>query len=201
MITRLHFLRLSTAMTLTTTTSPLHLLLSPQNNEQHNAPPLKTTYHEPPPNVDYTNNPSVFGQILRGELPSRAYDESSNLLAFQDKYPRAPLHALVIPKQYLPTINSLSQTNLELLKEMQAMGLSLIQEQQPEAYAAGDFMTCFHIPPFNSVDHLHLHVLAPVSEMKFVYRLKYWCGMRWCVSGEDVVGRLEEGLSANPYLC
>jgi diadenosine tetraphosphate (Ap4A) HIT family hydrolase len=186
-------------MTLTIpTSSPLHLL-PPKNNE---APPLKTKYHNPPPNiVDYTNNPTVFGQILRGELPCRTYHESTNLLAFQDKYPKAPLHALIIPKQYLPTINSLSRLNLELIKEMQSMSLALIQEQQPEAYANGDYLTCFHVPPFNSVDHLHMHVLAPISEMGFLGRMKYWCGMRWCVSGEDVLGRVEEGLGANPFVC
>lgn len=84
---------------------------------------------------------------------------------------------------------------------MHRMGLSLIEKEQPEAYATKDYITCFHVPPFNSVDHLHLHILAPASEMNWVYKLKYWCGMRWCVSDEVVIERLEEGLNPMPYNC
>lgn len=34
-----------------------------------------------------------------------------------------------------------------------------------------DFMLGFHIPPFNSVKHLHLHGISPKSEMGFFARL------------------------------
>ena len=185
-------------MTLTSISSPLHLLSS--NNEQYgDTPPLTSSYHEPPSNADYSTNPSVFGQILNGNLPCRTYNESTNLLAFRDKSPRAKFHALVIPKRYIKNISTLTSSDVELLKEMRAMGLNLLQTHQPEAYATQDFTMCYHIPPFNSVDHLHLHILAPVSEMNYLYKIKYWCGTRWCASEEVVVQRLEEGLSAVPF--
>lgn len=45
---------------------------------------------------------NIFAQILRGELPCRKVHENENLLAFHDKYPDAPVHILVIPKnQYI----------------------------------------------------------------------------------------------------
>ncbi|MDG7056284.1 MAG: HIT domain-containing protein [Wolbachia endosymbiont of Meromenopon meropis] len=46
-------------------------------------------------NYDSTN---VFAQILRGELPCKKVCENDNVLAFYDKYPDAPIHILVIPK-------------------------------------------------------------------------------------------------------
>ena len=44
---------------------------------------------------DTTN---VFARILRGELPCKRIYEDDFALAFHDIQPRAPIHALVIPK-------------------------------------------------------------------------------------------------------
>ena len=201
---------------------------STQQQLQQQHPPLIAAYHEPPPSIDnsdsandddyYTNNPTPFGRILAGELPSRTYLESSELLAFRDRSPKASFHALVIPKQYVKDIYSLrgvtrysdkeqrdnkSQENsndIQLIQNMRQMGLDLLQQYQPEALAAEDYILCFHIPPFNSVDHLHLHVLAPASEMNWVYReIKYKCGARWCTSDLEVIERLMAGLPAVRY--
>jgi diadenosine tetraphosphate (Ap4A) HIT family hydrolase len=163
-------------------------------------PPEVPAYHEPPPGVDYSTNPSVFGKILNGQLPSRTLKESTNLLAFEDRSPKANLHGLVIPKQFLESIFSLQLKDVQLVQEMRQMGLDLIEEQYPEAYASDDYMLCFHIPPFNSIDHLHLHVLAPASSMSFANRyIKYQCPTRWCTSIAQVLERLQLGQPAVPY--
>lgn len=159
--------------------------------------PLPTTatcsYHEPPPRVDYSVNPSVFGKILRGELPAIVFDESPNILAFQDRTPKAPVHSLVIPKQFIPTVASLTKKDLPILQEMHETALSLLQRYQPEAFANDDYILCFHLPPFNSVDHLHLHVLAPASNMNWIYRHgKYQAGTFWCADEATVRQRLQQ---------
>jgi diadenosine tetraphosphate (Ap4A) HIT family hydrolase len=41
---------------------------------------------------------NVFARILRGELPCKRIYEDDYALAFHDISPRAPVHALVIPK-------------------------------------------------------------------------------------------------------
>lgn len=43
-----------------------------------------------------TNN--IFAKILRGEIPCKKISEDKFYLAFHDIQPRAPIHALVIPK-------------------------------------------------------------------------------------------------------
>jgi len=130
---------------------------------------------------NYNSNPTVFGQILRGELETRFIQESDRLFVFEDHKPRAPFHGLVIPKHYIPSIfdtgsssssssSSGAPLSLSLLEEMNDLGKSLVRERYPEAYKRNDYVLCFHIPPFNSVDHLHLHVLAPASSMNWLYR-------------------------------
>lgn len=158
---------------------------------------ITARYHIPPPDADYSDNLSVFGKILRGELPAKILDDSSpTLLAFEDIHRRAPFHALVIPKRFVESVYDL---DLDLLQEMRDAALKLLQKYQPEALAANDFQLCFHIPPFNSVDHVHLHVLSPLSELSSYGRLKYWVGARWCISEKHVRDRLEAGDSPVPY--
>lgn len=31
----------------------------------------------------------------------------------------------------------------------------------------------FHWPPFTSIDHLHMHAIAPVSEMRFIAKIVF----------------------------
>ncbi len=44
---------------------------------------------------DETN---IFARILRSEIPSKKIFEDEHVLAFHDAFPKAPVHALVIPK-------------------------------------------------------------------------------------------------------
>ena len=158
---------------------------------------LVCQHHTPPPGVDYSQNPSVFGKILRGESPAIVLDESLTLLAFQDRTPRADFHALVIPKQFIPTVASLTKENVPVLQEMRDMALDILQLHQPNAFRHKDYILCFHLPPFNSVDHLHLHVLAPASKMNWLYRYgKYQVGTPWCADEAVVRQRLSEEKAA-----
>ena len=162
-------------------------------------PEPTATYRVPPPGVptDYGDNASVFGDILRGELPASVYAESDALLTFRDRSPRAPLHGLVIPKRHIRGVRNLTADDLNFVIEMKVMALDVVKKEQPEAYGEEDYILCFHIAPFNSVDHLHLHVLAPASSMDFVFRYgKYRNGTIWCTGVDDVISRLKMGKSA-----
>lgn len=180
-------------------------IFQPSRVEQdiHHNPQLsakQATYHKPPPEVDYSTNETVFGKILRGESEAAVWNESQNLLLFQDIHPRAPTHGLIIPKRFIESVFDLTPADVPLLEEMHSMALETLRERHGEALEKGDYNLCFHVPPFNSVDHLHLHVLAPKSSMRFYYRLiKYNTAMRWSVSIDTVLDRLQQGLPAVPY--
>lgn len=47
----------------------------------------------------------------------------------------------------------------------QLMNVGQCQELQAEDMRIG-----FHCPPFISVNHMHLHILYPVSKMEFYYK-------------------------------
>lgn len=153
-----------------------------------------SSFREPPSKQAdfYSDNPTVFGEILRGERPCRVLAETNQLLAFVDRSPRAPLHALVIPKTFIPSVLQLAN-NAEsdaLLQDMHDTATRILQEHAPHAYANNDYRLCFHIPPFNSVGHLHLHVLAPLSCMEWYHRnIKYAEDTQWSQSYANVLKR------------
>jgi diadenosine tetraphosphate (Ap4A) HIT family hydrolase len=134
------------------------------------------------------------------------------LFAFEDHKPRAPLHGLVIPRRFIPSIHEVTNHNsndgnddddtngLQLILHMQEVAHDLVRRAFPDAYLRKDYILCFHIPPFNSVDHLHLHVLAPASQMTFAFRrIKYNTSTRWCTDVADVIMRLQADLPSTPY--
>lgn len=41
---------------------------------------------------------NIFARILRNEIPSKKIYEDDYVLAFHDAFPKAPVHALIIPK-------------------------------------------------------------------------------------------------------
>lgn len=52
----------------------------------------------------------------------------------------------------------------------------------------------FHVPPFNSIDHVHMHAFVDDQAMLGVYgRLKYRTESWWCRSYDDVLARLDDG--------
>ena len=156
---------------------------------------------------DYLSNPTVFGKILRGELPARVLLETQDWFVFEDISPRAPLHALIIPKRRIRSVLEFTASDLSLLKELNELANRLVMEHLPLAYHKGDFKLCFHIPPLNTVDHLHLHVLAPASQMSLLAKSEFHTSlensnhqtMRWNILLSEVMKRLEQGLPPTPF--
>ncbi|KAJ1272028.1 hypothetical protein BS78_06G171700 [Paspalum vaginatum] len=103
----------------------------------------------------------VFCDIARRAPTSTAallYSDDK-VVAFRDINPSALRHYLVIPIEHIPTVNSLQKTieDHQLVSHMVKVGKDLLKQDAPnsEEHRFG-----FHQPPFNSVDHLHLHCLA-----------------------------------------
>ncbi|WP_128896057.1 histidine triad nucleotide-binding protein [Longirhabdus pacifica] len=60
----------------------------------------------------------IFCAIRDGQLPSDKIYEDEDLIAFHDKFPKAPVHALIIPKQHIATMNDLTEEQSPLIGKM-----------------------------------------------------------------------------------
>ncbi|RID72631.1 hypothetical protein BRARA_C04515, partial [Brassica rapa] len=80
------------------------------------------------------------------------------VVAFQDIKPAAQRHYLIIPVEHIPTVGDLQRRDEDysLVSCMLSVGKELLHKDAPQTLHRFGF----HQPPFNSVDHLHLHCFA-----------------------------------------
>lgn len=108
---------------------------------------------------DIDTNPTLFGKILRGEIPSQRVWEDEHCIAFRDIHPAAPTHILVIPRQYIPTLNDLTPEDRPLLGHL-VWAASQIAKQ--EGLSAQGFRLVVNCNEHGgqTVFHLHMHILG-----------------------------------------
>ncbi|KAH6788701.1 histidine triad nucleotide-binding 4 [Perilla frutescens var. frutescens] len=101
----------------------------------------------------------IFCQIARASTTTTLLHQDDKVVAFEDINPSALRHYLVIPVEHIPTVKQLWRRpeDFALVSHMVDVGRALLRRDAPNAeqYRFG-----FHQPPFNSVDHLHLHCFA-----------------------------------------
>ena len=102
---------------------------------------------------------TIFGKIIRREIPADLVYEDDNVLAFRDVSPQAPVHVLVIPKQ--PLVNLLDATPEHTLLLGQLMQAA-VHVARTLGLADDGFRVVVNVgrDGGQSVDHLHLHILG-----------------------------------------
>ncbi|KAF3322395.1 Histidine triad nucleotide-binding protein 3 [Carex littledalei] len=101
----------------------------------------------------------IFCDIARGATSTSILFSDEKVVAFPDINPSAFRHYLVIPVEHVPTVNSLEKKpeHYELVNHMLKVGEELLNRDAPNSV---EHRFGFHQPPFNSINHLHLHCLA-----------------------------------------
>lgn len=99
----------------------------------------------------------VFCRIVRGELPARRILEDDDVVAFHDISPVAPVHALVIPKRHVASLDALDDLALHgkllAIAARVARTLGLADRGYRVVVNTND-------DGGQTVFHLHLHVLG-----------------------------------------
>ena len=101
---------------------------------------------------------TVFGKILRGEIPATFLHQDDRCVAIRDIRPAAPLHALVIPRKPLTSLAEATEEDAALLGH-----LLVVARQVAEAAGYGDafrLVANTGAEAGQSVPHLHFHVLG-----------------------------------------
>jgi histidine triad (HIT) family protein len=101
----------------------------------------------------------LFCKIVAGEIPSKKVYEDDLLYAFEDINPQAPLHALIVPRQHIATLNDLADQNDDLVGAMVRRAAALAKER---GFDASGYRTVFNCNggAGQTVFHIHLHVLG-----------------------------------------
>jgi len=140
----------------------------------------------------------LFCRIINGKEPASFISPplaNPNLVAFRTINPATSTHLLITPRRHIQNVASLTKAEVPLLQEMKTFGLSLLTPEQREKQP----LLLFHCPPWNSIDHLHLHVIAEPSRMSFFNAFfKYAPGTLWCADVDVLINKLQQGSGGGP---
>ncbi|KAG0699247.1 HIT-like domain-containing protein [Suillus ampliporus] len=134
--------------------------------------------------------------ISYGRLDPCVQDEK--FVAFRDIRPSAQHHIQLIPKTHIESIRKLSEKDVNMLRRMEEIGHSILDTFN---VPVPNRKMGFHIPPFNSIHHLHLHVQA-LPYTSLVHRLAfpfvrgfggYEKGFSWFAEIRQAIRILEKG--------
>lgn len=105
---------------------------------------------------------TIFGKIIRGELPCHRVYEDDLVLAFLDIFPLSKGHTLVIPKREVAT--------LDLLDEESAVALGRALPRVARAVLAATGARAFNVLQNNgegahqAVFHVHFHIIPKYDD-------------------------------------
>mmetsp|Transcript_48817 Transcript_48817/g.119537 ORF Transcript_48817/g.119537 Transcript_48817/m.119537 type:complete len:167 (-) Transcript_48817:117-617(-) len=109
------------------------------------------------PPTDPTQD-TIFGKILRKEIPATVVHEDDLCLAFRDVSPQAPTHILVIPKKKIVRMADVQAEHKEVLGHMMVTAAEIARK---EGLGAGYRVVVNDGPDgCQSVYHLHIHLIG-----------------------------------------
>ena len=100
----------------------------------------------------------LFCKIAAGTIPSTKVYEDEKILAFRDIAPMAPTHILVIPKEHIASVDSITVENSALVAHIFATIPAIARE---EGLVNGyRVVSNCGADAGQTVHHLHFHILG-----------------------------------------
>nr|CDJ94407.1 Histidine triad (HIT) protein domain containing protein [Haemonchus contortus] len=100
--------------------------------------------------------------------------ESEKCVIIRDIKPKTPHHFLAVSKAHINKPTDLTAADIPLLVDMEKTGREYLRAElkaKGEADTVEDMLRVgFHWPPLITVNHLHMHILYPISELGFFSR-------------------------------
>lgn len=101
---------------------------------------------------------TIFGRIIRGEIPARIVHDDDLCLAFHDVAPQAPTHVLVIPKRPIASLADVEPADAGLLGHLVLVATRIAA--QLGLNGGYRLVVNCGADGGQSVDHLHVHLLG-----------------------------------------
>jgi histidine triad (HIT) family protein len=102
---------------------------------------------------------TIFGKIIRREIPATIVYESETVLAFRDINPMAPVHIVIIPKEPVESIAHAERQHRDVLGELLLAAGEIARQEGLEA-SGYRVVTNIGSDGGQTVFHLHLHLLG-----------------------------------------
>ncbi|XP_037639079.1 histidine triad nucleotide-binding protein 1 [Sebastes umbrosus] len=105
-----------------------------------------------------TGGDTIFGKIIRKEIPADLVHEDDLCVAFRDVNPQAPTHILVVPRKPIVRLSQAEDSDAALLGHLMIVAKKCAQD----AGLSKGFRIVINDGENGgqTVDHIHLHVLG-----------------------------------------
>ncbi len=105
------------------------------------------------------NASCIFCKIVKKEIPSKIVFENSDLVAFEDISPQAPVHIVIISKNHIEKLSDLTEENIRLIGSMVLAAKDIAVKKGIDASGYRVVINCSK-DGGQAVFHLHLHLLG-----------------------------------------
>jgi histidine triad (HIT) family protein len=101
----------------------------------------------------------IFCKIASGLIPATVLYQDEQVIVFDDLYPRAPIHKLIIPLKHIATLNDMDMKDKELVGHMFYVAKQLATKL---GIAEDGYRTLINCNAYGGqmVFHLHLHLIG-----------------------------------------
>ncbi len=102
---------------------------------------------------------TVFGKIVRGEIPAQKVWDDELCIAIRDINPKAPTHILVIPRDPIETVDDVPEEKKSLLGHLTWVATELARREGLAKEGYRLVWNC-RANAGQDVPHIHLHLLG-----------------------------------------
>ncbi|MDJ0651620.1 MAG: HIT domain-containing protein [Simkaniaceae bacterium] len=104
---------------------------------------------------------TIFGKIIKGDLPADKVYENEKIIVIKDINPKAPVHLLLIPKKEYPSLQEIPKEDLSIIQEI----IHVAQDLSKKFDVADNYrlLTNIGAKAGQSVFHLHFHLIGGKS--------------------------------------
>ena len=101
----------------------------------------------------------IFCKIAAGSIPADIVYKDDDLVAFRDIHPQAPVHDVIITRKHIPTMNDLTEGDLDLAGKMVLVAKQIAEK---EGIATKGYRLSINCGPDGTqeVYHIHLHIIG-----------------------------------------
>ena len=102
---------------------------------------------------------TIFSKIIEGEIDADIVYQDEDVTAFRDINPQAPTHILIVPNKEIPTVNDLTEDDVQVTGRMLLVASQLAKEEGVDEDGYRLLINC-NEHGGQEVFHLHMHLIG-----------------------------------------
>lgn len=102
---------------------------------------------------------TIFERIIAREIPAQIVYEDADVVAFRDADPKAPVHALIVPRRPIPRVGEATEADAAVLGRL-LLASRTVAERLGVLDSGYRLVINHGRDAGESVPHLHVHLLG-----------------------------------------